>query len=74
MQKIIDHLFFALKSISVFLILMVLHFMFGNLDTRDIAFIVFAVAVVILSAVFISAAVKDRIQRRRASSQTVFGS
>jgi hypothetical protein len=63
---------FLIKAITIFLTLIVIKFMFGSLDTKSIALLVFLAAGIIFSAAFISAIVKDRVQRRRTSQQTVF--
>lgn len=51
-----------------------MYFMPGHLDSQTIALIVLLIAGIIFSAAFISALVKDRVQRRKTSQRTVFGS
>lgn len=72
LKAIINSSAFFIKAISFFLTLMVIKFMLGSLDTKTIALLVFLAAGIIFSAAFISAIVKDRVQRRRTSQQTVF--
>lgn len=70
----INFISFILKAISIFLTLIVIHFMLGNFNSQSIALIIFGVAGVIFSAAFIYAKLKDRMQRRKTSQLTVFES
>lgn len=63
-----------IKSFSIFVILTLFHIMLGNLDEQTVALIVFAAAAIIFSGAFISAVLKDKVQKRKTSGQTVFGS
>lgn len=69
---IVNGFVFFIKTISIFLTLIVIKFMLGSLDAKSIALLVFLAAGIIFSAAFISAIVKDRVQRRKTSQQTVF--
>lgn len=64
----------TVKSFSIFITLTVLHFMLGNLDAQTVALIVFVAAAIIFSGAFISAVLKDKVQKRKTSQQTVFES
>lgn len=69
-----DILLFVTKSISIFITIMVMYYMLGSFNTQTIALIVFLFAGAIFSAAFISAMIKDRVQRRKTSQLTVFES
>lgn len=64
----------VLMAISIFLTLIVMHFMLGNFDSQSIALFIFSIAGVIFSAAFIYAKLKDRMHRRKTSQLTVFES
>lgn len=51
-----------------------MYFMLGHLDSQTIALLVLLIAVIIFSAAFFFALVKDRVQRRKTSQPTVFRS
>lgn len=70
----INFISLILKTISIFLTLIVIHFMLGNFNPQSIALIIFGVAGVIFSTAFIYAKLKDRMQRRKTSQITVFES
>lgn len=74
LNPVINYLMFSFKSFSIFSILVVMYFMFGHSDSQTIALLVLIVAGIIFSAAFISAFVKDRVQRRKTSQLTVFES
>ena len=74
LNPVINYLMISFKSFSIFLILVVMYFMLGHSDSQIIALLVLIVAAIIFSAAFISALVKDRVQRRKTSQHTVFDS
>ncbi len=74
LNPVINYLMISFKSLSIFLILVVMYFMLGHSDSQIIALLVLIVAAIIFSAAFISALVKDRVQRRKTSQHTVFDS
>lgn len=72
--SIINYLVFNVGLFSILLLLIVMYFMPDHLDSQTIALLILLFAVIIFSAVFIIALVKDKVQRRKTSQHTVFGS
>jgi ABC-type antimicrobial peptide transport system permease subunit len=73
-STLLKHFLSSVKAITIFLINLVMYYFLGNSDTQTIALIVFLIAVIMFSAAFLTAKVKDRIQRRKVSHYTVYNS
>lgn len=73
-STLINHFLSSVKAFTIFLINLVMYYMLGHTETHTIALLVFLIAGIIFSAAFLTAKVKDRIQRRKITHYTVYNS